>query len=380
MPHIMFVISGLERGGAERQLVQLAITLAERDWDVSILAYRQFSPTSVVHQLAGSKVAVQSLHSSNGIRGLIGLFKVSRSIRHSAPDVLVGFMFHGMLTARLLGRFSQVTANLSSVRNGREGRLRRWLLRITDSMTDAVVSQSAELASGLTTGRIANLDHTRVIPNGIDVTVFGPRTDVSQTRELIGVRPGEFLWLAAGRLTPEKDFNNLLRAGEALTARELPIRLVIAGEGPERETITREIQHLGLSDRVELLGLRDDMPDLYQASDALVLSSATEGMPNVLLEAMACRKPVVATAVGAVREVVSDGETGLVVPPEDHQALADAMHRMMALQPGARRSMGEAGYRRVREEFSLERVVDQWEDLFKRLLREKGVMPGGQGH
>ena len=123
---------------------------------------------------------------------------------------------------------------------------------------------------------------------------------------------------------------------------------------------------------MRLLGLRDDVAELYGASDALALSSAWEGMPNVVLEAMASGRPVVATTVGAVPEMVADGETGFVVPPGDQAALAGAMGRMMGLAPEERRAMGEAGRRAVRERHSVGSVLDGWEELFGRLLAGKG--------
>ena len=161
-----------------------------------------------------------------------------------------------------------------------------------------------------------------------------------------------------------------------LAQRRADTQLAIAGEGPLRDDLSRQINDLGLSDRVRLLGLRDDMPDLYYASDALVLSSAWEGMPVVMLEAMASATPIVSTAVGAVPELVTDGESGFVVPPGDHIALADAMERMMDLSNEDRHALGEAGHDRVRSEFSLDRVIDKWEDLFNRLLESKAR---GQG-
>ena len=161
-----------------------------------------------------------------------------------------------------------------------------------------------------------------------------------------------------------------------LAQRRADTQLAIAGEGPLRDDLSRQINDLGLSDHVRLLGLRDDMPDLYYASDALVLSSAWEGMPNVVLEAMASATPIVSTAVGAVPELVTDGESGFVVPPGDHIALADAMERMMDLSNEDRHTLGEAGYDNVRSEFSLDRVIDKWEDLFNRLLESKAR---GQG-
>jgi len=113
------------------------------------------------------------------------------------------------------------------------------------------------------------------------------------------------------------------------------------------------------------------MPALYAASDALVLSSAWEGMPNVVLEAMAAARPVVATSVGAVPEVVDDGMAGLLVPPRDSEQLAKAMERMMDFPEETRQALGQAGHERVRTEFSRDAVIDKWEDLFNQLLADK---------
>ena len=297
-------------------------------------------------------------------------------IKRVRPDILVGFMFHGIMTARIVGRLTGVPAIVSSIRSERDGPFREKAIRATDRFTDAVTIMSNHLASQLADRRIASRSHTFVIPNAVEVERFDTDICRSRTRKHLGVTDNRFLWLAAGRLTPAKDYPNLIRAFSALAQRRRDTQLVIAGEGPLRDDLSRQINDLGLSDRARLLGLRDDMPDLYRASDALVLSSAWEGMPNVVLEAMASATPVVATAVGAVPELVTDGESGFVVPPRDHIALADAMERMMDIPQDARQAFGEAGYDRVRSEFSLDRVIDKWEDLFNRLLESKAR---GQG-
>ena len=163
----------------------------------------------------------------------------------------------------------------------------------------------------------------------------------------------------------------LARAFAKVCRRHPEASLVIAGQGPLEGEIQSMIRRLGLSERVRMLGLRQDMPQLLAASDALALSSAWEGMPVVVLEAMASRRPVVATSVGAVPEVIADGDTGIVVPPGSPAALAKGMTRLMDLPPEAKSTIVEGAYRRVCSDFSTEGVLDKWESLFHRLLEGK---------
>ena len=373
--HVMFIISGLEIGGAERQLVLTANALANRGWKVSVVSFLPFSDTSLRPQIDDSKVKVISL----GAQGVVGKYasvvRAARLARRLRPDVVVGFMFHGIMTARVAGRLARTPAVVSSIRSELDFPKRERIMALTGRMTDAVTIMSDHLAAQVAEKGVASRSHTFVIPNAVDFNRFSADSCRSQTRENLGVTDDHFLWLAAGRLAPEKDYEGLIHAFSILAQRR-ETQLFIAGDGPLRDDLALQVRDLSLSDRVSLLGLRDDMPGLYRASDALVLSSEWEGMPNVVLEAMASGTPVVATAVGAVPELVSDGESGFVVPPRDHAALADAMERMMDLSCEERQALGKAGYDRARSEFSLDRVIDRWEDLFNRLLESKARCKG----
>ena len=369
--HVLFVISGLERGGAENQLVGIAAALSTRGWKVTVLSFLPFSPNSWVFGLKDSDVRLLTLNAPSGMLKYISLLDAVRVIKHLKPDILVGFMFHGIMAARVAGRLTSVTANVSSIHNERDGTLRERIMGATDRLTDAVTVMSRHLASQLVHRRVMSNSHVHVIPNLVDVARFGKGTCRGQVRGELGVTGDQFLWLAVGRLDEQKDYPNLLNAFSAVTRRHPNARLMIAGDGPLRSEFNSMVAHLGMDDCVRLLGLRLDMPKLYAASDALVLSSAWEGMPVVVLEAMASATPVVATSVGAVPEVVSDGVSGLLVPPGDHQALANGMARMMELPDQTRQALGQAGYRRVRAEFSRESVIDKWEELFNRLLCDR---------
>lgn len=366
--HVMFIISGLERGGAEYQLVATAAGLSERGWNVTVLSFLPFSPTSWISELENTDVRLLTLNASSAMLKYMGLLGAVRAVRRLKPDVLVGFMFHGIMTARIAGRLTSVPAIVSSVRNERDGPLRERVMRATNGLTGAVTVLSQHLATEIVQRRIAAGSHVHVIPNSVEVARFAMRLYGDRTRELLRVAHDQFLWLAAGRLDKQKDYPNLLNAFSALSKSHPNTRLLIAGDGPLRSELESLIQQLAIEERVTLLGLRQDMPALYAASDALVLSSAWEGMPNVALEAMASMKPVVATSVGAVPEVIADGVSGLIVPPHDHEALAAAMERMMNFPEETRQALGHAGYERVRTEFSRDAVIDKWERLFNKLL------------
>ena len=293
------------------------------------------------------------------------------AVKRFRPGILVGFMYHGIMTARIAGRLTGVPAIVSSVRNERDSPLRGRIMRATDGLTDAVTVQSCHLASVLAQKQVVVGSHVHVIPNSVDVDRFAMRLYGDRTRERFRVGRDQFLWLAVGRLDEAKDYPNLLNAFSALSKSHPNTRLMIAGDGPLKSDLHSMVQRMDIDSRVRFLGLSQDMSSLYAASDALVLSSAWEGMPNVVLEAMASSTPVVATAVGAVPEVVSDGESGLIVPPHDHRSLSDAMERLMELPDETRKAFGQAGYDRVRSEFSRESVIDKWEELFNRLLRDR---------
>ena len=159
----------------------------------------------------------------------------------------------------------------------------------------------------------------------------------------------------------------------ARVVREHPeTMLLIVGDGPLRSSMEALAQELGLG-RVRFLGIRRDVPELMNAADAYVMSSAWEGMANVLLEASATGLPIVVTDVGGNREVVVDGKTGFLVPPKDPEALAQAMLRLMALPKEERARMGRAARQYIETYYSLDKVVEQWEELYHKLLTRKGL-------
>ena len=236
-------------------------------------------------------------------------------------------------------------------------------MRLTSWMDSATTTNSEKVADSLVARRIVSDEKMRVIYNGVDMRrVRSIGRSRGSVREELKVLESDFLWLAVGRLDEPKDYPTMLKAFSRLRS-GTHARLVVAGDGPLRASLTLQIRQLGLTQTVTLLGARSDVPDLLAASDALALSSAHEGMPNAVMEALSAALPVVATDVGGVRELVKDRRFGFIVPPGSPERFSGAMAEMMSLQPEERHHMGASGRAFVSRRFDTEVVADEWEKL-----------------
>jgi glycosyltransferase involved in cell wall biosynthesis len=195
-----------------------------------------------------------------------------------------------------------------------------------------------------------------------------PVGDPRHIRATFGFPPDAPLILFAGRLAEQKRVDDLLKALDLLQHVQADVCTLIAGDGPLRGQLEETARAFDLDRKVKFLGHREDIPQLLAAADLLVLPSAYEGLPNVVLEAMRFRKPVVATAAPGTTEVVVDGETGLLAPIGDVTSLTRAM-RDIIRDPALARRLGEAGRTRVEAHFAAETMVARFADLYEQLAQ-----------
>ncbi|MCI0376856.1 MAG: glycosyltransferase, partial [Gemmataceae bacterium] len=202
-------------------------------------------------------------------------------------------------------------------------------------------------------------DGTRSVPATLPLSADGTRSvpaTLSPSR-LIG---------AAGRLSPEKGFADLIDAAALVLADHPEAGFLLFGDGPLRDELQQRIENRGLAGRFVLAGFRDDLDALLPNFDVFVQSSYTEGLPNVVLEALAARVPVVATAVGGTPEILHDGQTGFLVEPRDPTFLSRRIGALIA-DEDARRRMGKAGRRFVREQCTFAAQAREYESVFREL-------------
>jgi glycosyltransferase involved in cell wall biosynthesis len=377
MMDITFLTTSLERGGAETQLVRIATTLRRRGWEVGILTMLPSSAFLEEIRDAGIPL-VQCADARARIPWRTGLGLI-RQLRRWRPAILITFNFPADAFGRLCGRVAGVPTIVSAVGTTHiKSSARRSFYRFSEPLIAMTVANSKAAARAMVARGILRPEKTVVIPNGLvlDAPCPAPRAEV---RAELGVKDAEFLWFAVGNLRPAKDYPTLLNAA-ALCPPGTRIKVVGGDFGgtlknaegvPCAEALLRRAAELGLGGAVEFLGSRADVARLLRAADGFVLSSAWEGMPNTVMEAMAEGLPVVATDVGDVPELVEEGISGFVVPPGDPKALAERMRFTMTLPPEARKALGDQGMARIHGRYENERVVDEWEALFRRLATRR---------
>ncbi len=223
-----------------------------------------------------------------------------------------------------------------------------------------------------------DLDASRVvsIPTGVDFNLFKLVSPDSQIREGLGLSPEQVVVGCIAFLRGYKGLDCLIEAASQVVHSHPAARFVIVGSGPEEETLRHKIGSLGLSRHVILTGFREDVPALLASMDIVAVPSFEgEGIPQSLTQAMAMERPVVATAVGGIAEVVEHGATGLLVAPRDPQGLAEGLS-LLIKDHDLRARLARAGRDRVVESYGLERMLDRTEELYKRLIDDRELRAG----
>jgi glycosyltransferase involved in cell wall biosynthesis len=275
-----------------------------------------------------------------------------------------------MFWGRLAARRARVPVILSALHStgwpDGVGRLNRWLTPLTDAFIAVAESHGRFLVEH---ERFAP-DKVAVIPNGVDTERFAPLPEAKSIRRELGIGPADPVVGIVAALRPEKNHELFLEmAGQVV--RQLPMaRFLIVGDGPRRNALQQRAGELGIQHHVAFLGLRDDVPRLLAAMDVFVLTSHNEANPVSILEAMSVGRPIVATNVGSIHEAMTDGTTGLLVPPGDAAALSKCVLQLLQDRTLSR-SMGAAGRRSVIARWSLEAMVERYEQLIQLVYDRK---------
>jgi glycosyltransferase involved in cell wall biosynthesis len=364
---IVYMLNSCGMGGAERHTIALAEWMAQRGHSVLLISLLPRQTQEWPTQLDVIHLGVRKTPASI----LSGLFHTRHLFKSFRPDLVHSHTFPANLFARVLRLIGASPAVLSTMHNVFEGGSARTLTYcLTDFLAHRTTAVSEAVARRAIETRAVPARKCVVVPNAFDTTAFAPnylrRVDARADRGA-----GEdFIWLAAGRIVSAKGFLNLLEAFAHVWKAHPRTQLWIAGEHPEptsrRTEYTGLVVPKGTTERIRRLGVSHDMAALLDAADGFVLASAWEGMPLVVGEAMAMEKPVVATDVGGVRELL--GEMGTLVPPRDPDALAEAMLDLMNRPSELRSLIGGAARQRVLTHYDSKILFPRWEALYQSLF------------
>ncbi|MFN3599995.1 MAG: glycosyltransferase [Dietzia sp.] len=372
---ILVLIDGFRLGGAETLLIPFAAAARDAGLEVDLVsvAPMEVAAPGVLDQYESAGLAVHSL----GIRHLRqpgAIPRLARYVRVHEYDVVHAHLAMAITLAVPAARLTRrpVVASFHTLAPRYEGRarLRERLAVLAASRSDAVL-----FASRASLDTYADLHYSgaapgnwQVVHNGIDVTGFRPgAADVDVRRELTGGRDG-FLAVLPAAFRKQKGIPHAISAWKRVVTGRPDAVLALVGGGDEEPVLRAAVHELGLEESVVFAGVRTDMPAVYRAADVVLLPSLVENLPTVLIEAGAVGRPVVATTVGGIPEIVLDGATGLLCPPADPGAMAERI-LILAGDPELRADLGSAATFRIRGGFSAEAWVARLGEIYQEVSR-----------
>lgn len=373
-------------GGTKKHLLLLVTNLDRCNFDVAVACplsrHPSYGDESIVAELQAAGIrtyVVEMQRSISPALDLSAFWQLQSLIRRESFDVIHTHSSKAGFLGRLAARSADAPAVVHTANGlyflGQRGVKRVLYLgleRLAGRLTDRFIAVSpSEKAVAIRYG-VVRPDQVIAIENGIEPALANPRVDIAQRRQELGLERHRPVVGTVSRFNPQKDPGTLLRA-VALAAQAAPeVQFVWCGNGELKSEAESLARNLGVLDHIVFTGYRKDVLELVPVFDVFVISSLFEGLPFTLLEAMSLSKPVVATDVVGSRDVVAHGETGLLVPPRDPSALAEAILALVRAPEEGRR-MGQAGRDLLMRRFTLERMIAQTEELYRELVQSASV-------
>jgi glycosyltransferase involved in cell wall biosynthesis len=359
---IAFCITDLDVGGAERMFVELVTRLDRHRWEPRV--YCLSGPGALVERLQAAQIPV-TCFGAQSTRHLGVVHKLTAELKSFSPALLQCFLFH----ANMVGRWAAWRAGVPHVVCGirvaeRRSRIPLWMDRLTQRLVDHNVCVSKAVAefsiqkSGLNPAKVS------VIPNAVEFEHFANAVALDRSRLGLSAAP---LVLFVGRLDPQKSPFTLLEAFARLQKRRHDWQLLFVGDGSLRASMEKWVTQRGLNQSIRIAGWRPEIPELLKTADVLVLPSLWEGMPNIVLEAMAAGLPVVVSRVEGTEELIRDHETGVLVPPGSVVDLEQQIEAVLN-DPGLSSRLRTTAQLAVQERFTMGRMVSAYEQLYIHMI------------
>ena len=372
---IVHIIAALNVGGTEMILYKLLPRMRKDRFENIVITLKEKGDLS--EDFKSQNIRVYNVGGMGGILRISALIRSLKILREINPDIIQGWLAHGNFVAQVASIF--LPYRLSTLWNIRytalpKGETRRSILFIIKLLSilsflpqKIIFNSKAGANDHIRMGY--RRDKSCIIPNGFDTKLFSPSVKNRRSVRLELNIPEEAILIGLiGRFDPLKDHSCFLKAGAMLLSRKRGIFFLLAGREVDWQNrhLKQFIEKLGMSEKVFLLGERRDVHRITAAFDIAACSSVAEGFPNVIGEAMSCGIPCVVTDVGDSAWLV--GDSGMVVPPRNHEALCEAWLKMIELGNAERRFLGEKARKRIEDHFSIQMIVKKYEQLYEELV------------
>lgn len=373
---VFYLLDSLNVGGTEVQAVELATRLSPQRYDVTLGCLRARGP--LLERLRGSSVSVREFYPKGGFdsfRGIYQMFRLAKFLRRGRFQIMHSHDVYANILGIPAATIARVPIIISSQRDlghldlYKSGR-RIWLRRLQKLSTAVLTNANAVREAVLSENHFAP-EKVRVIHNGVDLERF---SKASKDRNWLLPAASHEKWIVlVGNMHGEiKGHSVLIAAAKAVVGEFPSVRFLLAGDGERRKGFEEQVSRLGLEQHFLFLGRRDDVSRILGCCDVGILPSQAEGFPNAVLEYLAAGLPTIASRVGGNVEIIRDGQTGLLVPPNDSAALGQAICRLLR-EPHYASELGDSGRAYVAAEFSFQRLIDKTDRMYTELLQSRGV-------
>lgn len=358
----MFLITGSDIGGAEIVTKNIIFNLDKDRFDIIFVSIR---PLGQIGREIGEKVKAFSLGASEKFNPLF-IWRLWLLLIKNRPDILHCHLFHANFIGRIIGKLAGVKFIISTVHSDNfGGKLRYFLLKISDKLNNMTVSVSENIKNGLIEKKITTPNKIKVIYNGVAEPVDDLFVeDIIELKEELGLVGAYPIILSVGRLNIIKGHIYLIRALKSLENKYEDIKLILIGGGPERLFLENEVKKLGLISRVLFLGAVSNPGLYYKLADLFVLPSVNEGFGLAAVEAMSNKLLVVASNVGGIPEIIKDGENGFMSSPGNSEDLSLAIINALSLSKDKKSQIIEKARCDAANKFSLKRMLNDYNLLY----------------
>ena len=362
-------------GGTETQAVELAQRLDPARYGVTVGCLRREGP--LLDRVAARGLPIVHVDIGRGIdspSGALAVLRLARFLRRGSFEILHAHDLWSNLVGMSAVVIARVPVRITSQRDLSHdawyGTYRRRILRFLQARSSVVLTNASAIRDGLIAQDRIPAEKVCVIYNGVDLTRL-QRARANREKFFPGSAGKKLVVLVGNMISDVKGHWTLISAAPAIVEAFPRTQFVFVGDGQRRPAFEQEVAARGLSSHFLFLGRRNDVPEILASCDIAVLPSLAEGLPNAVLEYMAAGLPVVASALGGNLEVIQDGLTGLLVPPEDAGSLAAALLRLLEDEYLAE-LLAKAGREHVTSRFSFDRLVAETENLYVRQLQAAG--------